>query len=101
MEEESVYGEIMDEKLRLNLTDVNFWIKSKKYTKKLSVEMIDRIVATLRDSTKEFIIFTDDYDFRAINKKDVVDITFNKKDYAIFKNAARAEEKEKSDEGTI
>ena len=42
----------------------------------------------------QFITFADSEDIKTINKADIVDITIGKRDYLIFKNAARAQEKE-------
>lgn len=35
---------------------------------------------------------------KIINKADIVDITLSKRDYLVFKNAARAEEKKEKEE---
>lgn len=89
------------DKAKTNAIEVAFWIKSKKYVKKLSVETIESIMKDIQNPKVQFITFADSEDLKTINKADIVDITIGKKDYLIFKNAAKAEEKEKSDEGTI
>lgn len=89
------------DKAKTNAVEVAFWIKSKKYAKKLSVETIETIMKDIQNPKVQFITFADSEDLKTINKADIVDITIGKKDYLIFKNAARAEEKEKSDERTV
>lgn len=85
-------------KAKINAVDVDFWIKSKKFTKKLSIDTIDAIMSDIKNPKMQFITFADGLDIKTINKADIVDITIGKKDYLVFKNAARVEEKEKSDE---
>lgn len=84
------------DKAKTNAVEVAFWIKSKKYIKKLSIETIESIMAEIQNPKVQFITFADSEDLKTINKADIVDITIDKKDYLIFKNAARAEEKEKA-----
>lgn len=84
------------DKAKTNAVEVAFWIKSKKYVKKLSVETIDAIMSDIKNPKMQFITFADSDDLKTINKADIVDITIGKKDYLIFKNAARVEEKEKA-----
>lgn len=87
-------------KAKISAVEVAFWIKSKKFTKKLSIDTIDAIMADIKNPKLQFITFADGLDIKTINKADIVDITIGKKDYLIFKNAARAEEKGESDERT-
>lgn len=84
------------DKAKTNAVEVAFWIKSKKYVKKLSVETIETIMKDIQNPKVQFITFADSEDLKTINKADIVDITIGKRDYLIFKNAARAEEKEKA-----
>lgn len=84
------------DKAKTNAVEVAFWIKSKKYVKKLSIETIEAIMKDIQNPKVQFITFADSEDLKTINKADIVDITIDKKDYLIFKNAARAEEKEKA-----
>lgn len=88
------------DKAKTNAVEVAFWIKSKKYVKKLSVETIETIMKDIQNPKVQFITFADGLDIKTINKADIVDITIGKRDYLIFKNAARVEEKEESDERT-
>lgn len=88
------------DKAKINAVEVDFWIKSKKFTKKLSIDTIDAIMADIKNPKLQFITFADGDDAKTINKADIVDITLSKRDYLIFKNAARVEEKEESDERT-
>ncbi len=92
------------DKAKTNAVEVAFWIKSKKYVKKLSIETIEMIMKDIQNPKMQFITFADSGELKTINKADIVDITIDKKDYLIFKNAARAEEKEvkkgESDERT-
>lgn len=81
-------------KAKINAVEVDFWIKSKKYVKKLSVETIEAIMKDIQNPKVQFITFADSEDLKTINKADIVDITIDKRDYLIFKNAAKAEEKE-------
>lgn len=81
------------DKAKTNAVEVAFWIKSKKYVKKLSVETIEAIMKDIQNPKVQFITFADSEDLKTINKADIVDITIGKKDYLVFKNAARAEEK--------
>lgn len=81
-------------KAKINAVEVAFWIKSKKFIKKLSIDTIDAIMSDIKNPKVQFITFADELDVKTINKADIVDITIGKKDYLIFKNAARAEEKE-------
>lgn len=81
-------------KAKINAVEVAFWIKSKKYVKKLSVETIEAIMKDIQNPKVQFITFADSEELKTINKADIVDITIGKRDYLIFKNAARAEEKE-------
>lgn len=89
---------------KTNAVEVAFWIKSKKYVKKLSIDTIETIMSDIQNPKVQFITFADSEEFKTINKADIVDITIDKKDYLIFKNAARAQEKEakkgESDERT-
>ena len=89
------------DKAKINAVEVDFWIKSKKFTKKLSIDTIDAIMADIKNPKLQFITFADGDDVKTINKADIVDITLSKRDYLIFKNAARVEEKEESDERTV
>lgn len=82
------------DKAKTNAIEVAFWIKSKKYVKKLSVETIEAIMKDIQNPKVQFITFADSEELKTINKADIVDITIGKRDYLIFKNAARAEEKE-------
>ena len=59
-------------KAKINAVEVAFWINPKV----------------------QFITYADGDDLKTINKADIVDITIGKKDYLVFKNATRAEEKE-------
>ena len=92
------------DKAKTNAVEVAFWIKSKKYVKKLSIDTIENIMADIKNPKVQFITFADSDDLKTINKSDIVDITIDKKDYLVFKNAARAQEKEakkgESDERT-
>lgn len=81
-------------KAKTNAVEVAFWIKSKKYVKKLSIETIEAIMAEIQNPKVQFITFADSEKLKTINKADIVDITIDKKDYLIFKNAARVQEKE-------
>lgn len=81
-------------KAKINAVEVAFWIKSKKYVKKLSIETIEAIMSDIQNPKVQFITYADGDDLKTINKADIVDITIGKKDYLVFKNAARAEEKE-------
>jgi hypothetical protein len=81
-------------KAKTNAVEVAFWIKSKKYVKKLSIETIEAIMKDIQNPKVQFITFADSEDLKTINKADIVDITIGKRDYLIFKNAARAQEKE-------
>lgn len=83
-------------KAKINAVEVDFWIKSRKYTKKLSIDTIDAIMADIKNPKVQFITFADGLDIKTINKADIVDITLSKRDYLIFKNAAKAEEKEEA-----
>lgn len=85
-------------KARINAIEVDFWIKSKKFTKKLSIETIEAIMEDIQDPKVQFIMLADGEDFKTINKADIVDITLSKRDYLAFKNAARAEEKKEKEE---
>lgn len=87
-------------KAKINAVEVAFWIKSKKYVKKLSIETIEAIMSDIQNPKVQFITYADGDDLKTINKADIVDITIGKKDYLVFKNAARAEEKGESDERT-
>lgn len=87
-------------KAKINAIEVAFWIKSKKYVKKLSIETIEAIMSDIQNPKVQFITYADGDDLKTINKADIVDITIGKKDYLVFKNAARAEEKGESDERT-
>lgn len=87
-------------KAKINAVEVDFWIKSKKFIKKLSIDTIDTIMSDIKNPKMQFITFADGDDVKTINKADIVDITLSKRDYLIFKNAARVEEKEESDERT-
>ena len=80
------------DKAKTNAIEVAFWIKSKKYVKKLSVETIESIMKDIQNPKVQFITFADSEELKTINKADIVDITIGKKDYLIFKNAAKAEE---------
>ena len=82
------------DKAKTNAVEVAFWIKSKKYVKKLSIETIETIMKDIQNPKVQFITFADSEELKTINKADIVDITIDKRDYLIFKNAARAEEKE-------
>lgn len=82
------------DRAKTNAIEVAFWIKSKKYVKKLSIETIEMIMKDIQNPKVQFITFADSEELKTINKADIVDITIDKKDYLIFKNAARAEEKE-------
>ena len=84
------------DKAKTNAVEVAFWIKSKKYVKKLSIETIETIMKDIQNPKVQFIIFADGEELKTINKADIVDITIDNRDYLIFKNAARAEEKEKA-----
>lgn len=84
------------DKAKTNAIEVAFWIKSKKYVKKLSVETIETIMKDIQNPKVQFITFADRLDLKTINKADIVDITIGKRDYLIFKNAAREEQKEKT-----
>lgn len=86
------------DKAKTNAVEVAFWIKSKKYVKKLSVETIEAIMKDIQNPKVQFITFADSEDLKTINKADIVDITIDKKDYLIFKNAARAEKRESTGE---
>lgn len=86
------------DKAKTNAIEVAFWIKSKKYVKKLSVETIEAIMKDIQNPKVQFITYADSEDLKTINKADIVDITIDKRDYLIFKNAARDEEKEKGEE---
>lgn len=79
-------------KAKASAVEVAFWIKSKKYVKTLSIETIDAIMSDIKNPKVQFITFADELDIKTINK--AVDITLSKRDYLIFKNAARAQEKE-------
>lgn len=81
-------------KAKASAVEVAFWIKSKKYVKTLSIETIDAIMSDIKNPKVQFITFADELDIKTINKADIVDITLSKRDYLIFKNAARAQEKE-------
>lgn len=81
-------------KAKINAVEVAFWIKSKKYVKKLSIETIEAIMKDIQNPKVQFITFADGEELKTINKADIVDITIGKRDYLIFKNAARAEQKE-------
>lgn len=81
-------------KAKINAVEVAFWIKSKKYVKKLSIETIEAIMSDIQNPKVQFITYADGDDLKTINKADIVDITIDKRDYLAFKNAARAEEKE-------
>ena len=81
-------------KAKINAVEVAFWIKSKKYVKKLSIETIEAIMSDIQNPKVQFITYADGDDLKTINKADIVDITIDKRDYLVFKNAARAEEKE-------
>lgn len=83
-------------KAKISAVEVDFWIKSKKFTKKLSIDTIDAIMADIKNPKVQFIIFADGLDIKTINKADIVDITIGKRDYLIFKNAAKEAEKEES-----
>lgn len=85
-------------KAKINAVEVAFWIKSKKYVKKLSIETIESIMKDIQNPKVQFITFADGEDIKTINKSDIVDITLSKRDYLIFKNAARAEQKEEGEE---
>ena len=82
-------------KAKASAVEVAFWIKSKKYVKKLSIETIESIMKDIQNPKVQFITFADGEELKTINKADIVDITIDNRDYLIFKNAARAEEKEK------
>lgn len=82
------------DKAKINAIEVAFWIKSKKYVKKLSIETIEMIMKDIQNPKLQFITFADSGELKTINKADIVDITIDNRDYLIFKNAARAEEKE-------
>ena len=82
------------DRAKTNAVEVAFWIKSKKYVKKLSVETIEMIMKDIQNPKVQFITYADSEDLKTINKADIVDITIDNRDYLIFKNAARAEEKE-------
>lgn len=88
-------------KAKINAVEVAFWIKSKKYVKKLSIETIEAIMSDIQNPKVQFITFADELDIKTINKADIVDITLSKRDYLIFKNAARAQEKEAKKEESI
>lgn len=85
-------------KAKTNAVEVAFWIKSKKYVKKLSVETIEAIMKDIQNPKMQFITFADSEELKTINKADIVDITIGKRDYLIFKNAARAENVEEQKE---
>lgn len=86
------------DKAKTNSVEVAFWIKSKKYVKKLSIETIETIMKDIQNPKVQFITFADELDIKTINKADIVDITIGKRDYLIFKNATRAEEKKSTGE---
>lgn len=86
-------------KAKINAVEVAFWIKSKKYVKKLSIETIEAIMSDIQNPKVQFITYADGDDLKTINKADIVDITIDKRDYLVFKNAARAEEKEEKSTG--
>lgn len=88
------------DKAKTNAVEVAFWIKSKKYVKKLSVETIESIMKDIQNPKVQFITFADCEELKTINKADIVDITIGKRDYLIFKNAAKEAEKGESDERT-
>ncbi len=77
------------DKAKTNAVEVAFWIKSKKYVKKLSVETIESIMKDIQNPKVQFITFADSEELKTINKADIVDITLSKRDYLIFKNAAK------------
>lgn len=85
-------------KAKINAVEVAFWIKSKKYVKKLSIETIEAIMSDIQNPKVQFITYADGDDLKTINKADIVDITIDKRDYLVFKNAARAEEKKEKEE---
>ena len=85
-------------KAKISAVEVAFWIKSKKYVKKLSIETIEAIMSDIQNPKVQFITFADSEDLKTINKADIVDITIDKRDYLIFKNAARAEKRESTGE---
>lgn len=85
-------------KAKINAVEVAFWIKSKKYVKKLSIETIEAIMSDIQNPKVQFITYADGDDLKTINKADIVDITLSKRDYLVFKNAARAEEKKEKEE---
>ncbi len=86
------------DRAKTNAVEVAFWIKSKKYVKKLSVETIETIMKDIQNPKVQFITYADSEDLKTINKADIVDITIGKKDYLIFKNAARVEKRESTGE---
>ena len=51
-------------------------------------------MSDIQNPKVQFITYADGDDLKTINKADIVDITIGKKDYLVFKNATRAEEKE-------
>lgn len=85
-------------KAKTNAIEVAFWIKSKKYVKKLSIETIETIMKDIQNPKVQFITFADGEELKTINKADIVDITIDKRDYLIFKNATRAEKRESTGE---
>lgn len=84
-------------KAKISAVAVDFWIKSRKYTNKLSIDTIDAIMADIKNPKVQFLTFADGLDIKTINKADIVDITIGKKDYLVFKNAAKAEEEKKGE----
>lgn len=74
------------EKAKGGTIRVDFWIKSRKYTKRLSIDTIDSVICALNDDSTPFIIVCDNIEAVAINKRDIVDITINNRDYLYLKN---------------
>ena len=82
----------------MDIIEVNFWIKSRKFMKKLSLKMVDKIMKELKDDKLDFIMFQEDEVWRMIAKKDITEIQFSKKDYLLFKQVEKEKRKKREEE---
>lgn len=81
----------------MDVIEVNFWIKSKKYTRKIDYKVLKSIIRQLNDKNKYFISFIDDTEWKILSKKDITEIRFDKKTYDAYKE----QEKIKRQKATI
>lgn len=82
----------------MDIIEVNFWIKSRKFMKKLSLKMVDKIMKELKDDKLDFIMFQEDEVWRMIANKDITEIQFSKKDYLLFKQVEKEKRKKREEE---